>query len=80
MPATPCYHMSVQDIMRELNCKRDRAYDIMVKELPHWDIAMVGSKNRHWRCRRKDFERWLSGRMYPADNDRLTAFAEKYMR
>lgn len=78
--ATAKGSMSISDIMAELGCKRDRATVIMLHELPHMDISAETARRPSWRCRRRDFERWLEARAHPAGNDRLRAFASKYMR
>lgn len=72
--------LSISDIMAEVGCKRDRAAAIMLQELPHTDISAAGSRKPSWRCKRRDFERWLTAREQPPRNDRLEAFAQKYLR
>ena len=72
--------ISISEIMEELNCKIDRARDIMLLELPHMDISSPGSRKPTWRAKRTDFDRWVRDREKAAGNDRLKPFAERYVR
>lgn len=72
--------LSIQDIMAELGCKIDRARQIMLFELPHYDISAPGSYYRAWRCSRKEFERWRDGRTEAAGIEKHYEFERKNMR
>lgn len=72
--------LSVKDIMAELGCKVDHARTIMLMELPHTDISVAGAKRPTWRCKRKDFDRWLATREEASGNDKLTEFSRQYMK
>ena len=71
--------VSIADIMKALGCKRDRAAQIMLMELPHFDIGVSGSRRPTWRAKQSDFDAWQKNRIKAAGNDRLTEFSRKYM-
>lgn len=72
--------VSIADIMEELGCKIDRAREIMLYELPHYDISATGSKRPTWRAKRKDFDRYLNAREHRPEREAQEAFNNQYLR
>lgn len=72
--------MSIADIQDELGCKRDLASQIMMFELPHYDVSAPGAKRATWRAYRRDFDKWILNRRKAAGREQIEAFASKYLR
>ena len=72
--------LSIKDIQSELGCSPNYAREIVMMELPHYDISNKGSLRATWRVRRTDFEKWLGIRREAPGLERIEQFAQKYTR
>lgn len=72
--------ISIRGIMNELGCKIDRAREIMLFELPHYDISASGSQRPTWRAKRRDFDRYLKAREHRPGREAQEEFNNRYLR
>lgn len=72
--------LSIKDLQNELGCSPNFAREIVMRELPHHNIAVAGSLRPCWRIRRKDFEVWMEARREAPGNERIEEFAKRYTR